>query len=83
MDVYTIPDILAFILSVCAIAITGAVVIGVYTALGVIKDFQLLIHSLHGEIENFRMRRQGIEVTGKTIAKVARLFLMRALFKRR
>ncbi len=83
MDVYTIPDILAFILSVCAIAITGAIVIGVYTVLGVIKDIKILIDSLQGEVQNFRMRREGVEVTGRTIAKVAKLFLMRALFKRR
>ncbi len=83
MDTFTIPQILAFILSVCAVLITAAIVIGVYTLLGVIKDFQVLVRSLLGEVQNFRTRREGIEVTGRTVAKVAKLFLMRALFKRR
>ncbi len=83
MDTFTIPQILAFILSVCAIAITAAIVIGIYTVLGLIKDFQILINSLLGEVQNFRMRREGIEVTGRTLGKIAKLFLMRRLFKRR
>lgn len=84
MESFALPsNILSFILITCAVLITGAVVIGVYFILGTIKDVQQLIQSLRGEVENFRSKRQGIEVNGKTFFKIAKVLLSWVILRRK
>jgi len=84
MESFVLPsNILTFILITCAVLITGAVVIGVYFILGIIKDVQQLIVSVRGEVENFRTKRRGIEVDGKTFFKFAKIVLSWIILRRK
>jgi hypothetical protein len=77
-----ISPILTFVLAVCAILITTAIVVGAYFLLGIIRDIQILIRTLHTEVETLRSKRRGIEVGGRTLLKVAKYMLMRRFLRK-
>jgi hypothetical protein len=72
---FTASNVFFFIVSLAMVLIAGAVVIGVYFLLGIVKDAQQLIQSLRMEVENFQAKRRGFEVNGRTVFKVAKLLL--------